>query len=135
MLSLANAGSNLFVYPLVQIIEESSQIIGNLLGPFKLMVRFFFIVGMVWNCFKIWIGTIEVKKMAIDTLYKIVLVWILMIAYIPLRNWTISFGTTLGTKMSGGYTTLITEYGTMMLQLKVKMNKAYTVYMLSLIHI
>lgn len=67
---------------------------------------------IIFNCFKLWFATTEMKKVFVDIIYKLVVCIILLLIYVPFTNGLISLATKLGSSISGGYKKIDTVYVT-----------------------
>lgn len=65
---------------------------------------------IIFNCFKLWFATTEVKKFFVDIIYKLIICIILLLVYVPFTNSLISLATSLGGSISGGYQKINTVY-------------------------
>ncbi len=57
---------------------------------------FLFFLNICWHSFKLWFGVIEIKKVAIDMLYKYILVTVLMTIYPSVVDGVFSLATNIG---------------------------------------
>lgn len=57
---------------------------------------------LVFNAFKLWAGTAEIKKIFVDTIYKCVMVMALMFVYPSVVEKVYTVGTEIGVQMAGG---------------------------------
>lgn len=72
---------------------------------------------IIFNCFKLWFSTTEVKKFFVDIIYKLLICIILLLCYVPFTNSLLVLATELGASISGGYEkinrTYVTAYANM----------------------
>ena len=119
---------NLFVYPLMEAFYQTNLTIFKIYKMASILLYGFFIINLAFQCFKIWVGTTEVKKVAVDAIYKLVIVTLLWNTYFPLRNLCLTWGTELGTKLSGGYDGLMQEYAVILTDAERKIRHAAEQY-------
>lgn len=123
---------NLFIYPLMEAFSQTNLTIIKIFSMASYLLYGFFIINLSFQCIKLWVGTTEVKKMAVDAIYKIVIVTLLWNAYFPLRNLCLTWSTELGTKLSGGYDGLMQEYAIILTDTERKIKEASRAYELIL---
>lgn len=84
---------------------EGLLLFGNSLLGFRYVVQklaiFFFFLNLVWHSFKLWFGTVEIKKVVIDILYKYIMVIVLLSAYPKIVDGVVSVASELGMKPTG----------------------------------
>ena len=61
---------------------------------------------IIFNAFKLWAGTIELKKVYVDSIYKCLIVIVIMNVYPAVVNKTIDLASELGIEASGGAETI-----------------------------
>lgn len=73
---------------------------------------FFCFLCIVFNCFKLWFGTTELKKVFVDIIYKCVICIITLLCFRPFTDSLIALATNIGGSISGGYKTIDSVYVT-----------------------
>lgn len=68
---------------------------------------------IVFNAFKLWAGTIEVKKVFVETVYKATMCIAVMLIYPVVVTKVLDISTTLGVEASGGYDAVMTSFANM----------------------
>ena len=74
--------------------------VGNIVVDLCILCCF---LCIVFNCFKLWFSTTEVKKFFVDIIYKLIICIILLLVYVPFTNQLISLASVIGINISGGY--------------------------------
>lgn len=96
-------------------IIESIVLFGGSLYNFMYTARkfciFFFFLNICWQSFKLWFGTIEIKKVAIDILIKYLLVTTLMTVYPSLVDGVFSIASNIGIGNTGAAAYLTDQIG------------------------
>lgn len=85
------------------IASQALNMLFHFLKYAQLLVCFCAFLCIIFNAVKLWSGTIELKKVFVDSIYKSVIVMILMLAYPQIIVKTVNLGTELGVEASGGY--------------------------------
>lgn len=87
------------------------------LSRFVDYAQFFIILGaffcVIFTAFKLWAGTIEVKKAFVDMVYKCTMVTILVIIWPTVINKTYSFATHIGVEAAGGSNLLTQSFASL----------------------
>lgn len=65
---------------------------------------------LVFNAFKLWAGTAEIKKIFVDTIYKCVMVMALMFVYPSVVEKVYTVGTEIGVQMAGGEKSIVSAF-------------------------
>mgnify|MGYP002520771929 CR=1 FL=1 len=85
------------------IASQALNMLFHFLKYAQLLVCFCAFLCIIFNAVKLWSGTIELKKVFVDSIYKSVIVMVLMLAYPQVIVKTVNLGTELGVEASGGY--------------------------------
>lgn len=67
------------------------------------LITLFAFLAIVFNAFKLWAGTMELKKVYVDLVYKFTMCIVLLHIYIPVTDKLIQVATQLGASVAGGY--------------------------------
>jgi len=85
------------------IASQALNMLGHFMKYAQLLVCFCAFMCIIFNAVKLWSGTIELKKVFVDSIYKSVIVMVLMLVYPQVIVKTVNLGTELGVEASGGY--------------------------------
>jgi type IV secretion system protein TrbL len=104
--SLANLAQGSFKQldtPLIDGIAYFQKTIGDFYGIALRLSTLLGIVCIVWNAFRLWMGTQEVRKACVDIIVKFTLFVFLMNVYPVIVNEVIDTAITIGMSAGGGY--------------------------------
>lgn len=79
----------------------------------KLFVQVGALLMIIFYCFKLWSGTIELKKFYVETVFKCLIVTFLVNFYPTITLKTYDFATELGVKASGGQNTVMQSFASL----------------------
>jgi len=82
--------------PFVKGILSFGLALWNFRGLAIKLCTFFFFLNLCWQSFKLWFGTIEIKKVVIDIVYKLLMVTVLMNVYPVIVDGVLSMGSNIG---------------------------------------
>lgn len=102
--------TSLLNIPLSAGIPEFAQVLDNVTIIVSRLVILFAFLMIIFNSFKLWAGTLEIKKAFVDMIYKCVMCMLIIIIYRPATNTIIKMATEFGTTLSGGYKKIDTVY-------------------------
>lgn len=80
-------------------------------------------LAILFNSFKLWSGTIEIKKSFVDLAYKAVLVITLCVIYRPATNYCLKLANSIGAYCNGGYQKIDHVYTEAYSSLKAQIDK------------
>lgn len=83
----------------------------------KMLITICAFIALIFYAFKLWFGTIELKKMFAESMLKICVVMVLTFVYPTVIEKTYTFATELGVEASGGEQTLTTTFGNLAVKL------------------
>lgn len=107
-----------FDQPYTSIASQAINMLGNFMLYARTLVILCAFLCIVFYSFKLWSGTIELKKVFADSIYKAVMVSAIMLIYPTIVNKTYSLATTLGVEASGGYTAVYTSFSNLAFRTK-----------------
>ena len=99
-----------FDQPYTSIATQAINMLGNFILYARSLVILCAFLCVIFNAFKLWSGTIELKKVFADSIYKAVMVTAIMLVYPTVVNKTYSLATQLGVEASGGYDAVYTSF-------------------------
>lgn len=95
--------------PIVESLIAFGSSLYNFMDTARKFCVFFFFLNLVWHSFKLWFGTIEIKKVAIDIVFKYLLVTTLMTIYPSLVDSVFSIASNIGIGNTGSAAYLTDE--------------------------
>ncbi len=104
------SGLKTFDKPYMNITSNALIMITNFMNYAQLLVCICAFLCLIFNAFKLWASTVELKKFYVDTIYKCVIVIVLMNIYPLLITKTYTFATELGVEASGGEKVVVTSF-------------------------
>lgn len=96
--------------PLTQSLHSFAAIVnevGNIVVHLCMLCCF---LCIIFNCFKLWFSTTEVKKFFVDIIWKLIICIILLFCYIPFTNSLVSFASQIAVSICGGYDKINSTY-------------------------
>lgn len=78
-------------------------IVSRIEQTIKFLCAIFCFLCIVFSVFKLWAGTIEVKKMFVDVIYKCVICMMFLLYFVPATNFVLDLATVFGSRIAGGY--------------------------------
>ena len=112
------SGLKLFDTPYMNITSNALVMIANFMYYAQLLVCICAFLCFIFNAFRLWSSTLELKKFYVDTIYKCVIVMVLMNIYPTVVTKTYNFSTELGVEASGGSDTVVTSFANLAKQTK-----------------
>lgn len=98
--------------PIVESLIAFGSSLYNFMDTARKFCVFFFFLNLVWHSFKLWFGAIEIKKVAIDIVFKYLLVTTLMTIYPALVDGVFSIASNIGIGNTGSAAYLTDEITT-----------------------
>ena len=89
--------------PLSGGLAQFAVAIYDVTGTVIWLITIFAFLCIVFNAFKLWAGTMEIKKVYVDIIYKFMMCIILLHLYIPVTDKLMQVATHMGAVVSGGY--------------------------------
>lgn len=112
--SIANlSGIKGFDEPYQGIAIQAIAMLGNFLAYANKLVIVCAFLCIIFNSFKLWAGTIELKKVYIDMIYKATMCIAVMTIYPLVVQKVYTLATELGVEASGGYSAVMTSFTNM----------------------
>ena len=99
-----------FDEPYTSIASLAIYMLGNFMLYARTLVILCAFLSIIFYSFKLWSGTLELKKLFADSIYKAVMVSAIMLIYPTVINRTYNLATSLGVEASGGYTAVYTSF-------------------------
>lgn len=112
------SGLKIFDTPYMNITGNALSMIVRFMGYAQLLIVLCAFLCLIFNAFKLWSSTIELKKFYVDTIYKCVIVMVLMNIYPTIVTRTYSFATNLGVEASGGSDIVVSSFANLAEQMK-----------------
>lgn len=109
--------------PLSGGITQFAVAINNFFDIVKVLCIGFCFVMIVFNSLKLWLGTMEIKKMYVDTFYKALMCIAVIAIYTPATDTIMKLANYIGTYSCAGYKKLNTVYTTAYKNLLEQVNK------------
>ena len=95
--------TSLIDLPLSGGITQFAVAIYDFTGIVIKLITLFSFLAIVFNAFKLWAGTMELKKVYVDLIYKFVMCIVLLHIYIPVTDKLVQVATHMGATCAGGY--------------------------------
>lgn len=112
--SIANlSGIKGFDEPYQGIAMQAIAMLGNFLAYANKLVIVCAFLCIIFNAFKLWAGTAELKKVYVDMIYKAVMCIAVMTVYPVVVQKVYNISTQLGVEASGGYNAVMTSFSNM----------------------
>lgn len=89
--------------PLVEGMQDFFAILYNIQSFVITLVTLGCFLNIAFNCFKVWAGTQELRKLYVDVIYKSLLCIVVMNFYPSLQKGAFQVATYIGAKASGGF--------------------------------
>lgn len=112
------SGLKLFDTPYMNITSNALIMIANFMYYAQLLVCICAFLCLIFNAFRLWSSTLEIKKFYVDTIYKCLIVMLLMNVYPTIVTKTYNFATELGVEASGGSDVVVTSFAKLAKQTK-----------------
>ena len=113
-LSLDNMGQyKNFDQPVSDMLANSILLLSRFVDYVQFISVLFAFLCVVFTAFKLWSGTIEVKKAFVDMVYKCVMVTALILIWPSVITKTYSFASQIGIEASGGSTILTNSFASL----------------------
>lgn len=91
-----------FDAPLVSGIVQFGLILNNVAYFVRTGCTLFAFLCLVFNCFKLWAGTVELKKFYVDSIFKAVMCIFLLTCFEPITDGVVKLATQMGATVAGG---------------------------------
>lgn len=98
-----STNTKLLDIPLVGGITQLATMLNNFSKIISILCGLFAFLMIIFNSFKLWTGTLEIKKGYVDMVYKCVLCIAIFALYIPASNTLLKLSNSIGATCSGGY--------------------------------
>lgn len=98
-----STNTKLLDIPLVGGITQLATMLNNFSKIISILCGLFAFLMIIFNSFKLWTGTLEIKKGYVDMVYKCVLCIAIFALYIPATNTLLKLSNSIGATCSGGY--------------------------------
>lgn len=112
------SGLKVFDSPYMNITGNALSMLGNFMYYAQLLVAFCAFLCLIFNAIKLWCAAEEIKKFYADTIYKCLIVMVLMNVYPTVINRTYNFATELGVEASGGSDIVVTSFANLAKNMK-----------------
>lgn len=102
-LSLENLGQyKNFDQPVSDMLSQCILVLSRFVDYAQFLIILFAFLCVIFSAFKLWSGTIEVKKAFVDMVYKCVMVSVLVLIWPTVINKTYTFASEIGVEAAGG---------------------------------
>jgi type IV secretion system protein TrbL len=122
--NLSDAEYKLLDTPMVNGITYFQQAMFSFAGIARTLGTFLAAVCILWNAFRLWFGMQEIKKAAIDIIFKFTLFIFLFNSYPLIVDGVYDFAVDIGMRAGSGYNTLTTEFEALRSDLEKKVLQA-----------
>ena len=118
-----STNTKLLDIPLVGGITQLATMLNNFSKIISILCGLFAFLMIIFNSFKLWTGTLEIKKGYVDMVYKSILCIAIFALYIPATNTLLKLSNSIGATCSGGYQKIDHVYTEAYKALKEEINK------------